>query len=76
MDVFVKAEIRFWMNALGRELNVLADLALVLMKIPLAEVDNEHIFSLKRHMIGIHPARASTEVLHARAWIKVHPDPK
>jgi hypothetical protein len=43
---------------------------------PLAEVDNERIFSLKRAIIAIHATHTSTELLHARTRIKVHTDPK
>jgi hypothetical protein len=52
----------------------LADLALVFVTLPLAEVDKERIFSLRRGIIGIHVTR--TELLHAPARIKVHEDIK
>jgi hypothetical protein len=54
----------------------LANLVLAFMTIPLAEVDNERIFSLKSDIIGIHATGPRTELLHARARIKVHADPK
>jgi hypothetical protein len=54
----------------------LADLALVLMATPLADVDNERISALKRDIIGSHATRTSTELLRVRARIEVHADPK
>jgi hypothetical protein len=67
----------FW-NALNKssESKSLADLAVALMTMTLAEVGNERIFSLKRDMIGIYAIRAITELLHARTRIKVHADSK
>jgi hypothetical protein len=68
---------RLW-NGLktSSEWKSLADLAFVLMTTPLAEVDNEGIFSLRRDMIGIHAAGTTTELLHVRAPTKLHSDPK
>jgi hypothetical protein len=67
----------FWNILKGSsEWKSLADLTLVLMTMPLAEADNQRIFSLKTEIVGIHDTRANTERLHARARIKVHADPK
>jgi hypothetical protein len=67
----------FW-NALQKssEWKSLADLALVLMTMPLAEADNECLFSLKRAITGITATGATPEQLRAGARIKVHVDPK
>jgi hypothetical protein len=54
----------------------LLDLALVFMIMPLMEVDDECMFSLKDGIIGSHAARASTELLHTRARIKARGDAK
>jgi hypothetical protein len=50
-------------------------LPLVLMMLPLAHIENKHIFSLKRDIIGSCVARTSIKLLRARAQIKVHADP-
>jgi hypothetical protein len=67
----------FW-NVLKKssEWKSLADLALVLMTTPPAEVDNQCVFSLKCDIIGIHATRTSTELLDARARLKVQTDLK
>jgi hypothetical protein len=55
---------------------LLADLALVLMTMPLADVHNERVFSLKCDVIGDHGTRHNSELLRAPARIKVHADMK
>jgi hypothetical protein len=68
---------RFW-NTLKKssEWKLSADPALVIMTMPLVEADNECTFSQKHDIIGSHATRTSTELLHARARIKVQVDPK
>jgi hypothetical protein len=58
-----------------RELQLLADLVLVLMTIPLAGVGTEPIFSLKHSITGTIAARTTAKLLHAPADIsgRAHP---
>jgi hypothetical protein len=42
---------------------------------PLAEVNNDRIFSLKRDIVGSHATCISTELLHVSVRIKAHADP-
>jgi hypothetical protein len=46
------------------------------MRLPLAMVDNERIFSREGNIIGSYIIRTRTKLLRARARIKVHADPK
>jgi hypothetical protein len=51
-----------------------ADSGLVLMTIPLVEIDNEPIFSLSGEMIGCHATCTRSKLMHGGDRIKLQTD--
>ena len=58
----------FWyLMGFSKEWSELAEFARVITSIPVSEVENERMFSLKRNIVGKYQTKISPELLNARA---------